>query len=306
MFDFYNQNLRVLNFTHIDFDGAVSAIVIKNYFSNVIVERTNYNKESDIFNIAAKHRGKYDAIIFTDFCPTECESSTTKNAIQEISKSAGVPVLVFDHHESAIKFDDPANGVFINTKYCGAMLAWKYFSVKKNMSHLFDLVALANDYDIFTLSDPRSMPFNALYWQMGFEWFVSRFKNGNTALYPEEKQYLLEYRNDVQQQYDTLSISDLPHNGCFYKCEKHLAEMSRRLANDGYQYQIIFHNNALSLRSSTDKIDLVDVCRLIGKGGGHRRAAGILLRAGDDLKTEIQRICFAVEHSLNNGKELPF
>lgn len=306
MFDFYNQDLRILNFTHIDFDGVVSSIVIKNYFANVIVERINYGKEPDIFTKIAMHRGGYDAIIFTDFCPAECAGVPSKNLIQEIVKSAGVPVLVLDHHESALKHNDPANGVYINTKYCGAMLAWKYFGVKKDLSKLSDLVKLANDYDLFTLVDPRSMPFNALYWQMGFEWFLSRFKNGNTNLYPEEKQFLLEYKIIVQQTYDTLMLSDLPHHGCFYRCGKFMSEMSHRLANDGYQYQIVLHNSTLSVRSATDKINLVDVCQFIGKGGGHRRAVGIALRPNDDLKAEIQRICFGVEHVLNNGAELPF
>lgn len=304
MIDFYNENLRILNFTHIDFDGAVSAIVIKNYFKNVITEQTNYGKEQDIITKINIHRGKYDAIIFTDFCPSE---GLAGNALDVIRKTSGVPVMVLDHHESCLKHYAPQDNVFINVSYCGAMLAWKYFGVKKDLSHLKDLVFLANDYDLFTLSDPRAMPFNALYWQMGFQWFMSRFKNGNTTLYPEEKQYLLEYKNAVQTTYDNLPVSDLPHNGCFYECERYMAEMSHRLAKDGYQYQIIKHGNALSIRSASDSINLVEVCAYMGKGGGHRKAAGIPLRVEDDIKQLVQQICFAVEHQLNTYQDgLPF
>jgi len=307
MIDFYNENLRILNFTHIDFDGAVSAVVIKNYYKNVITEQTNYGREQEIITKVNIHHGKYDAIIFTDFTPTEGGPGMLKNAIEEIAFVAGVPVMVLDHHESALKYHDPQKNVFINIGYCGAMLAYKFFSVKKDLSHIKDLVGLANDYDLFTLKDPRAMPFNALYWQMGFQWFMTRFGKGNTNLYPEEKQYLLEYKQAVQTTYDNLPVSDLPHNGCFYECERYMAEMSHRLSKDGYQYQIIKHGNALSIRSATDNINLVEVCQYMGKGGGHRKAAGIPLRVEDDIKQLVQQICFAVEHQLNTHKDgLPF
>lgn len=312
MFDLYNENLRILNFTHIDFDGVVSAIVIKNFYKQVTTVQINYGKEPDILTQIGKYRGQYDAIIFTDFTPATLGQGNTKNAIAEIRAVSGVPVLILDHHESAIKYNDPSGiavpgtSTNINVKYCGAMLAWKYFSVKKDLSHIKDLVYLANDYDLFTLNDPRAMPFNALYWQMGFNWFLTRFGKGNTALYPEEKQYLLEYRIAVQNTYDNLPVSDLPHNGCFYECEKYMAEMSYRLANDGYKYQIIKHGHALSIRSATDDINLVDVCQYLGTGGGHRKAVGIPLRVSDDLMQLVQRICYAVEHNINNHTELPF
>ena len=48
MTDFYDENLKVLNFTHIDFDGVASAIVLKNFYKNVIVEKINYGGEKEI------------------------------------------------------------------------------------------------------------------------------------------------------------------------------------------------------------------------------------------------------------------
>lgn len=308
MADFYDENLRVLNFTHIDFDGVVSGIVIKNYFKNVITEQVNYGNEQQIIAKVNKYKGKFDAIIFTDFCPTEGGPGILKNAIEEIKVVAEVPILVLDHHESALKYNDPPNNIYINLKYSGCMLTYKYFSVKKDLSHLQDLVSIANDYDLFTLQDKRSMLFNALMWQMGFNWFFARFKHGKIALYDEEKEWLKEYIQEVKKQYDELPISDLAHEGCFYECEKYLAEMSVRLSKEGYKYQVIKHGNSLSIRSNTDDINLVDVCKFIGRGGGHRRAAGIPIFYGEDIKQLVEKVTFAVEHVLNYGgnKELPF
>jgi nanoRNase/pAp phosphatase (c-di-AMP/oligoRNAs hydrolase) len=84
--------------------------------------------------------------------------------------------------------------------------------------------------------------------------------------------------------------------------------MSVRLSKAGYDYQIIKHGNSLSLRSNTDKIDLVEVCRIVGKGGGHKRAAGIPIYYGEDIQKLVEKICYAVEHTINYGGAdgLPF
>jgi oligoribonuclease NrnB/cAMP/cGMP phosphodiesterase (DHH superfamily) len=307
MVDFYDENLRVLNFTHIDFDGVVAGIVIKNYFKNVITEQVNYGKEQEIITKVNKHKGKYDAIIFTDFCPTEAGPGILKNSIEEIAMVAEVPVLVLDHHESAEKYNDPSKNIYINLKYSGCMLAWKYFSARKDLSHLKELVDIANDYDLWILSDKRSQYYNALMWEMGFKWFFRRFLKGNIALREEEKDFIRDYVRIVKDQYDNLPLSELPHKGCFYECDQYLGEMSKRLADEGYQYQIIKHGNALSLRSATDKINLVNVCQFLGKGGGHRRAAGIPLYPSDRIDEVVNNVAQAVEHELNYGNgNLPF
>lgn len=306
MADFYNENLRVLNFTHVDFDGVTSAIVLKNYFKNVIVEQINYGREQEIIDKCRKYQGKFDVVIFTDFCPVNIKQ------VKEFLKTSfqiEIPALVLDHHESAVPFNDPQNDIHINMKYSGCMLAYKYFGIKKDLTHLNELVFIANDYDMFTLTDKRAMFFNALMWKMGFDWFLIRFIKGNIKLYAEEKNYLLQYVTDVKKQYDELPLSDLPHNGCFYECEDHIAEMSHRLSKDGYDYQIIKHGRALSIRSNTDKINVVNICRTIGRGGGHKRAGGIPMFQSDDIKKLVQDICFAVEHELNYGEQndgLPF
>lgn len=299
MFDFYNPDLRILNFTHIDFDGAASAVVIKNYYKNVQTEVINYGKEQEAYDKMTKNMGAFDAVVFTDFCPVNIKQ------LQKIGK----PILVLDHHETAKQFADPQNGVYIKTEVCGAMLAFKYYSVKKDLSHLKDLINIANDYDLFTLKDNRSMCFNALFWEMGFRWFVRRFMTGNTSLYAEEKDYIRWYKVDEQKWYDNLELVDIPVKnlkGCFYETEKYLAEMSARLRLDGYDFQIIKHGTALSVRSNSDALDLTKVCQFIGKGGGHPKAVGIPVPFGENIEELTKKICYGIEHVLNYGAEMPF
>lgn len=299
MFDFYNKDLRILNFTHVDFDGVASAIVIKNYYKSVQTECINYGKEQEAYDKITKNMGKYDAVIFTDFCPVNIKQ------LQKIGK----PILVLDHHETALSFNDPANGVYIKTVACGAMLTFKYFSVKEDLSKLRDLINIANDYDLFTLKDPRSMCFNALFWEMGFKWFMHRFIDGNTSLYKEEQNYIRWYKTDEKRYYDELELVDFEVKGlkgCFYNTSKYMAEMSARLRNDGYAFQLIQHGTALSLRSNDDRIDMTKVCRFIGKGGGHPKACGVPCPYGENIQELVKKICFAIEHELNYGDEMPF
>lgn len=294
MNEFENRNTRILNFTHIDLDGVTAGIVIANYFKEVDTQQINYGKEQEAYDYIIAHRNDFDAIIFTDFTPVN---------IQNIQK-LNIPVLVLDHHESAKQFNDPEHGIFINTKYCGAMLAYKFFNQHGEISHLEDLVKIANDYDMWILNDPRSRPFNILMWEMGFKWFFRRFLKGNTALYGEEYDYLTFYKKDYEKIWDNLEVSDLPHNGVFFTATKYLSDIYADLSKT-YDYIICKNNFSLSLRSRTDDINLVNVCNRVGKGGGHKAAAGIPI-GNDNIATLVQKICFEVEHELNYGKELPF
>ena len=153
-FNFYNRKLRILNFCHTDLDGAVSAIVIRNVFEKVITVPISYRSEINIGGKLDRNINDVDAIIFTDFCPT---------ISLETVKSYGKPVLVLDHHESARKYNDPANQIYVNEIYCGAKLAYKFFEKFVNLKHLETLVEITDDYDRWILKDNRSFPLNQLF-----------------------------------------------------------------------------------------------------------------------------------------------
>ena len=69
MTDFYNEDLKVLNFTHIDFDGVTAGIVIKNYFKNVITEQINYGQEPQIIDKLKKHTAEFELVHTSGITP---------------------------------------------------------------------------------------------------------------------------------------------------------------------------------------------------------------------------------------------
>ena len=282
---FLNSKLRILNFTHTDMDGAVSNIVIRNYFKNVITQTMTYEHENEILPKMIKDRDKFDAVIFTDFCPVNLSQ------IQAFGK----PVLVLDHHESAMKFNDPNKQVYICTKFCGAKLAYEFFNHDDCIKHLKDICDVTNDYDLYLLQDPRSKAFNSLFWKMGFPWFVERFFTGDTDLSKSEKLYLLRRQKEFKELYDNLPIQELSNKGVVCESEQFLGDICDALRNDGYDWCIIYRLGNLSVRSSDDSgINLVRVAEKLGKGGGHFHAIGVP-QLKENLGELIKRIETAVD-----------
>lgn len=278
-----NKNLKILNFTHNDMDGAGASIILRNYFNEVITYPITYGKENDIISKIKMNINKIDGIIFTDFTPENLSQ------IQSMSK----PVMVIDHHTSALKYHKPENDIMIFTKYCGTLLTFKYFN-DGSLNYLENMSNMINDYDLFILKDPSSKFYNNMYFEMGFKWFSERFFNGNLNLYPEEKDFLTRMKKKYDKFYSELPITELPNKGVFAKVDNYIADVSIDLRNDGYEWLILMHGNSLSLRSSNPKIDLTKVCEKIGKGGGHPTACGMYIN-NDNLMELVNKITKIVQ-----------
>lgn len=277
---FHNTKLRILNFTHTDMDGATSSIILRNYFKDIITYTITYEHENEIIPKMIKDRDKFDAVIFTDFCPVN---------LDQVQKF-GRPVLVLDHHESAMSFNDPKKNIYIVPKFCGAKLTYEFFNHDECLKHLKDIVDITNDYDLYKLQDPRSKHFNSLYWKMGFEWFSERFFTGETELLKSEKQFLVRRQKQFDEHYANLAIQELTNKGVVCETEIFIGDVSDALRKDGYDWCIIYRNGYLSVRSTDNSgINLVNVTKRLGKGGGHEHAAGIPQQK-ENLAALIKRI----------------
>lgn len=290
---FHNTKLRILNFTHTDMDGAVSSIVVRNYFKTVITQTITYEHENEILPKMIKERNNYDAVIFTDFCPVNLSQ------IQAFQK----PVLVLDHHESALSFNNPNKQVYICTKFCGAKMAYEFFNHDDCLKHLKDLVDLTNDYDLYILKDPKSKAYNSLFWKMGFGWFSERFFTGDINLSKSEKLYLLRRQKEFEELYANLPIQELSNKGVVCESEVYLGDICDALRKDGYDWCIIYRLGNLSVRSSDNsEINLVKVAEKLGKGGGHFHAIGVP-QLKENLNELIKRIEKAVDEVLKEKEK---
>ena len=145
------------------------------------------------------------------------------------------------------------------------------------------------------MKDPRSACFNSLYWDMGFSWFINRFYIGELELSKSEKAFLVRKQKDFKKHYDQLEISELRNGGVFCYSEKYISEITDALKAEGYKWVIIYRNGYLSVRSADDSnINLVDVAKTVGKGGGHEHAIGIP-QEKDQLDKLIAKVDDAVD-----------
>lgn len=285
--NYNNPKLRILNCTHYDMDGCGASIVLKNFYEQVIVVPVTYNTEWKLLDEIAQYDGKFDAIICTDFYPSQ-----TINDLRKMSTT-----LVLDHHESVVDKNNDTD-IIINTLYSGTKLAYKFISKFKDVSYLEKLVDIIDDYDMFRLKLPASVYFNNLFWEMGHKWFTRRFITGNTTMYPEEKRYFVDAKKEFDNMYETLEIVDLAHNGVYFESDRFHYECIEALKKDGYKWFAIKNKSNISVRC--DDIDLTEIAKKIGKGGGHVHAIGIPMTKTDNPIELVKRIELFIDTEYNN------
>lgn len=274
------KGTRVLNYTHIDFDGCVSAIVVNNFYDNVKTIRINYGDEAKIMPDIQKAHEEFDAIIFTDFCPD--------NLIL-MRKVCKLPIYVFDHHEFRKHFaTEPAT--CIKTDRCGAKLLYDYYSRLMDLSYLKELVDITNDFDIWLMKDPnRSLFYNSLFWEYGHDAFFERYFRGDMNFREREAKFAANYKKKVQKAFDKLEAVELPNKGIYFKTCPYVSELTYKLGKE-YDYLIIRNSRSLSVRARNDKIDLCKIATELGIGGGHPQAIGVPFHSFQEIGQLINRI----------------
>lgn len=290
--NFQDRNKRILNITHCDLDGSVAGVVVKRFYADCTTYITNYGKAKGLTTIdyinSIKH--KIDGIVFTDFSPID---------FLDEFKALNIPYMILDHHETALPLNDPKSGKIINTKFCGAKLAYLYYSrLAPELECLKELVELANDYDMWILADKRSRYLNTVHWcYYGFDDFYDRFKKGFGNFNEFEKGEIIKARNQFKKVWDDMPLTDLPHKGCICEANTLISEISIELEKEGYKWFVIYNNRTakLHLRSRTDKINWADICKYdLKRGGGHAKASSCDCYP-EELESLTKQIITAIE-----------
>lgn len=276
---FKDKNLRILNCTHTDLDGAVSAIVVRNVFPKARTVRVNY-KGSPAYDTAMAEivntADTYDAIIFSDFCPDD----ELVAAVHSVNK----PYLVIDHHPTAVDHpDDELGTYFIKIGQCGALDCLEYFSPIADLTKLKTLCEVTNDHDLwFRKMIPLSDQLNNLYYEYEPEEFIMKFMDGmdGYTLPEEDLAKLAEHDKLVDEYMAQCEQHDLPHNGYYVKnFSKYGSDMNIKL-NDKYDWLVFDAGEIkpgitkLEFRTRLKNIDLGKTLKSFGRGGGGHPGAG--------------------------------
>lgn len=295
MFNF-NKNLKVLSFSHYDLDGIGCQIILSNYFTNITCYNTTYSQEQDLLTKIEAYVNNYDLILITDFTPT-----LILTELKKITK----PIIIIDHHESVLEFANSKENIYINTSMCATKLVYKIFDKLQPMPYLKELVDIINDFDLHLGKDPRSNYYNQIYWSKLYtkKEFINRFKTGNLKLTDEEKQLLLDNKQQIKEYItNDLTGSSLPKNGFITKLPLFLTEISDYLLKT-YDWVIFMNIKAeydvynISIRCK-EELDL-NLSEFIKKlkfsnGGGHKSSVGLSFSSYSALQNGLKIIIEAM------------
>ena len=273
-----DKSTKVLNITHDDLDGAVSAIVVSHVYPNCTTVKTNYSGQDFRNAIASINGMDYDAIVFSDFCP--------QREMLDALRSVHKPYLVIDHHQTAEAHpEDPYGTFFIKEGRCGALLCYDYFKDMADLDNLYDLCVYTNDHDLWLRKlVPMSDDLNTLLYEYGYDNFISKFYNGlgpDGSLDESSKALLANHEHEVDEYIAGCVQKDLPYNGHYIECDTFNSDINLRMT-PMYDWLVMAGTDGvdqgmtkLSFRTRRNDINIGRVLKDLGRGGGgHPAAAG--------------------------------
>lgn len=294
MFNF-NENQKVLSFSHCDLDGIGCQIVLSNYFKNINFYSINYGKEDRLLNKIEAYNENYDLILITDFTPL---------SILNEFRMIKTPIIIIDHHDSALSALDIKNNIYINTTMSASKLVYKLFNKLKPMPYLNEFIEIINDFDLHLEQNKKSNYYNQLFWSNLYTKteFINRFKFGDLKLTNEEKEILINNKKEINLEIENIEGCNLPRNGFMTNMPKFCTEVGDNLLKT-YTW-ILFTNIKpeynrfkISLRCKNDgNFDFNLICKAanIIDGGGHSSSAGASFNSIEELQTGIKNISKAM------------
>lgn len=288
-----DRNQRILVTTHLDLDGAASSIVLKNIYKNLTIKALKYGEVDNY--LLSIDPSQYDLVIFTDISP-EADDAFEKLPIK---------YFLLDHHATAVRFHSPENNRIVIPGKCAASLIKEFFENLFNidLSYLNDFCKVVNDYDMFTLKDPRSWALNELFFFYYDSDFIKRFRNGDLKFSNDEAKYILSRKKEFDTVYKNLKIYELDRiNVCFVVESSFVNDICHKLMHEkGYPVAICVNSKSktCSVRSKVDNLDVGKMLQELGLGGGHF-SAGAFRLVDNDIDVKMNKI---EEYIYNNFKE---
>jgi len=274
------KDSKVLSISHNDLDGVVSQIVLGHVFKNITYLNTSFYKIDSV--LESIDYDKYDFVFLTDINPERKEKLDLSEKI-----------ILLDHHESALDANDPSKMHFVVVGKCAAYLTKKfvekYYGV--DLPHLDDIVRLTNDYDIWELKYPESKKLNdVMFYLYRPKKFREKFFDGRTTFTEAEEIWLKKRERDFERLYEELNIFEFEKiNGCVVESKEFINEICEKLMNEE-SYTIVFCRNPyhgrVSIRHRIDGLNMGEILKNKGWGGGHSMSCGLFVNDINDFKNK--------------------
>jgi len=290
------KDARIMSISHNDFDGVTCQIVLGCVFENIKYISASFYNVDDI--LESVEYDKYDYVFLTDICPND------KSKLDLSPK-----IILLDHHETSSELFDETKLRLIDTKHCGAWITKAFLEhmYGEKLSQLDELVRLANDYDMWHLTDPKSKQMNdVMFYMYRAHKFRQAFADGRSEFNQAELDFLKERENHIEKLYDDLEVYDLSTvQGCVTYQPECMNELAEKLyQEEGYPIVIIRNNKSgrCSIRCHIDGFNAGKLAEKISeKGGGHADSAGFWSESEKDF---LNKVGLIEEHLHRNFPDL--
>jgi len=289
-----DRGAKILSVSHNDLDGSVCQIILGQVYNNItLINRSFYDIDKTLLDI---DYSLYDHVIITDIHPND-------HKLINISDK----IILIDHHKVAMPIHDPSKFHYVMTNKCAAVYVKRFVEAlyKIDLSYLDNLVYVTNDYDMYTLNNPKSVWLNDLMMTYKCEKFISSFYNGRTRFTEKEMEFLRSRRDKFDKIWDNLDVFELDKfKGCIIIQDDFMNEVATKLMKkEGYRIVFIKHpkSNRLSIRHNIESFDVGAYLRMKGWGGGHEKAAGMFMKDEDMIREVVSDM---EEYLSKNHKEV--
>jgi len=212
--------------------------------------------------------------------------SYKRNILKKMMLEAN-SLTVIDHHISAFNDLKDLPGMIFDMKHSGAVLSWKYFHNEKPAPKFIKYI---EDRDLWKWELPDSRDFSAFFQTIPYKFMeYERFENDALIDDAIAKGKMVHKFIDFEVgriSKRAVSRKLAGFNIKVVNTDSHISETGSRLSSsENCDVAFIWYHNhkndtlKVSLRSSSDQVDVSKIAKLFG-GGGHARAAGFVLPGG--------------------------
>jgi oligoribonuclease NrnB/cAMP/cGMP phosphodiesterase (DHH superfamily) len=302
------KNLKVLLAVHRDFDGVVSAIILKNIFPNAEIISGTYKNINEKFAKAIKEKD-WDLIFIADI---SIDESQFVEFLTDNSK-----VHIIDHHPRA--GDTIIVNNYLTTTEGSACLMVKNY-VEKHYPEkfkeiwtkkLYALMTFGNDYDLWIHEHKISKYLNRLYYKINFDEFVERFIDGFGGFNEEEKKYLQVNEQYLQKLFNELEYINVSEDVILtitdFGTIDEIAEYIKGTHSDVdtvFIYNSVSKSLSIRMRNKIEGLHCGEFLRQF-EGGGHETVGAVRVSTTKEMEAVIGKYIEEKEQIKNqyNTKE---
>lgn len=280
------RNSKILSITHAHcMDGSTCQICLENVFSRLNCISAKYNEvDSLLERLIHSNFDDHDFVFLTDISPLNKDLLVGQNKI-----------ILLDHHNTAKVHHNPHENKYVLDNYCGSYVT-KIFLEKffdKKIPSLDNLVYLVNDYDLWKKQNAKSTFLNELHYMYFPDKFKKRFYDGNTRLTRTELDFIRKKKIEFKSEYDNLELYEMTKTkSCYFEADHFMNELCEKLMKEKYDFVFCRsrNKNSVSVRNKLPYVDVGEVLKELGYGGGHHDAAGFFEPDFFKMKEKMNRI----------------